>query len=304
MQHLDFLSLHCFIEAARTGSIRKASEQLYMTPSAVSRRISGLEERLKTKLFMRTPSGVTLTATGIILFKEADFIAQKVSKIQNVINTLEDKQKEKINIYYMEGAVDQWIAEIVSFFNRNNPNISFDLNVASTEDSIAALVEGKCDIAIVLRAPRHPEIKIVKSGAEPMFAIAAPEHEISTFCHLSFTDLLNYDLALPKPGFGVRQLFDRKLAQYDAMARVTYTANSIALVKSIVRNGRAVTLLPFLSARHECKLGLLKAIPLVFEDSFVAHIDVCINKNQELTQVNIDMLKLLEKSFSCFVTEG
>src|SRR5258708_2219085 len=51
-------------EVARTGSIRKAANQLNVTASAVNRRIIGLEEELGTLIFERPPRGGRLTAPG------------------------------------------------------------------------------------------------------------------------------------------------------------------------------------------------------------------------------------------------
>ena len=51
-------------EVARTGSIRKAADQLNVTASAVNRRIMDLEDELGTLIFERRPRGVRLTAAG------------------------------------------------------------------------------------------------------------------------------------------------------------------------------------------------------------------------------------------------
>jgi Transcriptional regulator len=51
-------------EVARTGSIRKAADQLSVTASAVNRRIMDLEDELGTPIFERRPRGVRLTAAG------------------------------------------------------------------------------------------------------------------------------------------------------------------------------------------------------------------------------------------------
>src|SRR5258706_8187873 len=49
---------------ARNGSIRRAAEGLHLAPSALNRRILGLEDELGAALFERLPRGVRLTAVG------------------------------------------------------------------------------------------------------------------------------------------------------------------------------------------------------------------------------------------------
>lgn len=56
--------LRAFEAAGRLGSIRKAAEELGVTPGAVSRQVQVLEEHLGLALFRRTPSFLVLTAEG------------------------------------------------------------------------------------------------------------------------------------------------------------------------------------------------------------------------------------------------
>ena len=62
MRHLK--TLQCFDQVVRTGSIRKASEALNLTASALNRRILDIEEEVGAKLFERGARGMRLTAAG------------------------------------------------------------------------------------------------------------------------------------------------------------------------------------------------------------------------------------------------
>ena len=50
--------LKYFVEVARCGSVRKASENLYVAASAVNRQILKLEDELGGELFDRMPNGM------------------------------------------------------------------------------------------------------------------------------------------------------------------------------------------------------------------------------------------------------
>ena len=56
--------LKYFVEVARCGSVRKASENLYVAASAVNRQILKLEDELGGELFDRMPNGMRLNAAG------------------------------------------------------------------------------------------------------------------------------------------------------------------------------------------------------------------------------------------------
>ena len=61
---LQLGSIEQFCRAAETGSFTNAAEILGLTPAAVSRSISRLEQRLGVRLFLRTTRAVKLTAEG------------------------------------------------------------------------------------------------------------------------------------------------------------------------------------------------------------------------------------------------
>lgn len=68
--------LETFIHVAQAGSFSKAAEHAFITPQAVIKQITLLENSLNLKLFERTRRGVTLTAAGKSLYKDAKYIIQ------------------------------------------------------------------------------------------------------------------------------------------------------------------------------------------------------------------------------------
>src|ERR1700716_1981465 len=62
---LPYLRIFHYIdEIARAGSVRKAAESLFITPSALDRRLQDLEQELDAELFERHARGMRLTAAG------------------------------------------------------------------------------------------------------------------------------------------------------------------------------------------------------------------------------------------------
>ena len=62
MNRLD--DLEAFVAVVEAGSITQAAERLGIAKSAVSRRLSALEERLDVELIRRTTRRLNLTDTG------------------------------------------------------------------------------------------------------------------------------------------------------------------------------------------------------------------------------------------------
>ena len=63
--------LRYFEAVAEDGSIRRASERLHISPSAVNRQILKIEDYFGTPLFERRPDGMRLTDAGQLVLHHA-----------------------------------------------------------------------------------------------------------------------------------------------------------------------------------------------------------------------------------------
>lgn len=73
MNNINFETFICVAEA---GSFNKASEELYITSTAVIKQINLLENDLGIRLFDRTHRGLNLTKAGKSLYKDAKYITE------------------------------------------------------------------------------------------------------------------------------------------------------------------------------------------------------------------------------------
>lgn len=69
MDGVNLNSFRIFLEVANSKSFLDASERLFVSQPAISKSTSKLEEHLGITLFYRTNSGISLTASGEVLYK-------------------------------------------------------------------------------------------------------------------------------------------------------------------------------------------------------------------------------------------
>src|SRR4029434_2189089 len=60
----DWADVRVFVALARYGSLSATARVLWGKHATVARRLAGLEQSLRTKLFERRPTGYVLTALG------------------------------------------------------------------------------------------------------------------------------------------------------------------------------------------------------------------------------------------------
>ncbi|WP_457630003.1 LysR family transcriptional regulator [Oceanithermus sp.] len=68
---LNLRQLQVFVRVVETRSFSRAAEELGVSQPQVSRTIADIERKLRTRLFFRTPAGLELTPTGVVLHRFA-----------------------------------------------------------------------------------------------------------------------------------------------------------------------------------------------------------------------------------------
>jgi DNA-binding transcriptional LysR family regulator len=108
--------------AARCGNFSRAADELNVTPAAVSRMISRMEEYLGIQLFHRLPSGAALTEEGKLLF---DSITKGFTGIEATLREIQDRQKgmDTVTLSISTGFTTHWMMPRMGQFKADFPSV-------------------------------------------------------------------------------------------------------------------------------------------------------------------------------------
>jgi len=166
-----FSLLHTFEAAARTESFSMASEELCITPSAVSHQIRELESYLGRKLFVRQNRRVELTGEGRRL---QDSLSQVFESIETACDEVRLAPQEQIlAIYCAASFAVKWLGPRLPEFVKAYPDIT--LRLTSGAEQIDLTRTKELDVVISYNEP--PARKGVVSqalGQEKIVPLCAP----------------------------------------------------------------------------------------------------------------------------------
>lgn len=149
MHSMNWDNLRILECCARTGSFAKASVELGLSHSSISRRMTQLENDLQTTLLHRTASGISLTDAGAKINAEASGMAAAALAIRN---TSEDEGTLKGRIRFETiDATGIGLMPYLKAFSERHPEVAIDLCLSQ---SIVDLDRGEADV--VLRATNQP----------------------------------------------------------------------------------------------------------------------------------------------------
>lgn len=139
-----------FYTVAKTGSLTKAAEALYISQPAVSQSIKQLETAYGGKLFRRTHSGMVLTEVG------GKQVFQLVEKAMKYLETAEFKYSELnssaaglLRICSSDMTMTNVLLPYVEKYHRKYPNVSLVLQNGSSKEIVGKVVEKKVDLGVV-----------------------------------------------------------------------------------------------------------------------------------------------------------
>ncbi len=123
--------LWTFCVAARHESFRKASEELFITSSAVSHQVKSLEEELGQPLFERGSRELKLTDTGMSLYEDASPLIEKLNAIAASYKADVASSSVRISVQPFFGS--EFFVPRLSEFTAQHPEI--DIQVGTSDES-------------------------------------------------------------------------------------------------------------------------------------------------------------------------
>jgi LysR family glycine cleavage system transcriptional activator len=123
--------LRTFCVAARYESFRAAADELYITSSAVSHQIKGLEEELGLQLFDRGSRELKLTDVGSSLYEE---ISQLIDQVDTIVADYRKSGRRKsVRISVQPFFASEFFVPRLSEFTAEHPDI--DIQVGTSDES-------------------------------------------------------------------------------------------------------------------------------------------------------------------------
>ena len=249
MRHLTHLR---YIDVvAREKSIRKASEKLNITSTALNRRILALEEEVGTPLFERLPSGVRLNTAGELFIQHIRSQMTDLSRVLSQISDLSGVRRGHVIVSGGPEILSSFLPGQIAKYRQDFQAVQFDVLRQTPEQSLTALMNFETDMAFIFDSVLPSDLDIVASVSQPLFALVHKDHPLAKQQILKLQDCLAWPIISPLSEGGLKTMLE--------VGRLRTAANLQTVIKTDEPN--------FISdyIRNENAIGF--AIPLSFEEN-------------------------------------
>jgi DNA-binding transcriptional LysR family regulator len=208
MADLNCAWLRTFLAIVNTASFTRASRELHLSQSAVSRRVKELESTLGTPLFERLTGQVHLTPAGRMLVGQAEKILLHADEASRVLQEIETGAAGELRIGATVTAANYLFPGLLAVFRRRYPRVRLVLRPASSEKLLAMVRRNELDIAAVSSALPAEGMKVRGYIKDELVIATPPEHPLANRRGLKPAAISGQDFILRDPSSSSRRYFE------------------------------------------------------------------------------------------------
>ena len=165
--------MRAFVRVVERQSFSAAATSLGLTPSAVSRLVSKLEERLGLRLLHRTTRRLRLTSEGEVYFARARSILADIDEVETEVRKLRGAPRGRLSINTSNAFGIHQLAPALSEFLQRYSEIEVEL---SFTDRVTDLITEHADIAIRAGQVNELSLRAQKFAEFERIICAAPSY--------------------------------------------------------------------------------------------------------------------------------
>ncbi len=244
--------LRAFCYTAKSGSVSRAAEQLYLSQPSVSLQIQALERELGVTLFERRGPTIRLTAEGKTLLELAMPLVEGMDGLADSFAAqCGNLQGGELNVAAGESTILYILPEPIKQFAKRYPGVRIKLHNVTGRDGMAMLRADEADFAVgsMLEVPDDVDY-------QPIFTynpvlITAEDHPLASKKALQLKDISPYGLILPPRHLSTWRIVDLVFQQHKLNYTVALEAGGWEVIKKYVEMGLGVSIVTDICLGHD-----------------------------------------------------
>jgi LysR family transcriptional regulator for metE and metH len=253
---------------ADEGTMTRAAERLHLTQPALSHQLAAIERRLGGPLFLRLRRRMVPTGAGERLLVAARQVLCELERAEEEIRRSTSGRRGLLRLATECSTVYRWLPARLRLLRRRHPDLEIQVAAEATSRPLAALLDGRLDLAIVRDPPADRRLRAEALFADEMVAVLAAGHRLARRRFLGAEDFAAEHLIVySSPKEEDFAFSDLLLPARVLPARVSQVQFSQAIVE-LVKAGLGVSVAPRWTVAEEVSAGAVAAVALTSRGIF------------------------------------
>jgi DNA-binding transcriptional LysR family regulator len=246
---LDVLGLEAFVAIADEGRFSRAADKLFVTQTALTRRLQNLEALLDVKLVERTTRSVALTRIGRDFLPQARRLLADLAGALTELRTTGEAQRGDVAIACVPTVGVQYLPHIIREYATRYPRNSIQILDHASSGVAEAVLRREAEFGIHIGGPHHPELTSTPLLRDRVVMICRDDHPLAARRSLSWRQLAAHPLIFVGHASGNRPLVDAALAERGIALQAQYEVQRSSTALGLVAEGVAPAIVPSLAVQ-------------------------------------------------------
>lgn len=257
-----FVRLRVFCEVVDSQGFHAASEKLNMSQPAISSHIQALEKKFQITLIERGRK-IKLTDAGKIFYDYAKDALKRAEQISREMADLRNATAGRIAIASGMTLARHLLPSVLTAFKQEHPGVEIILSIGTQKQVIDMVLSGDVDFGFSFGKVSLEGLTNTPLAQEEIVLVVGPDHPLADRAAVTTEELSGYPFLVPSPNFTYSRIIQHFLESQNIEVKETLMVIEEAEVtKKIVRTGKAIGILIYLSAVDDIMNGNLKKLNL------------------------------------------
>ena len=257
-------TLKIFCDLVETKSLSRAAERNFVTQSAVSQQVRGLEEKFKRRLLERMRGGreVGLTEDGQVFYQESLQVVAAYAQLEERMRTLTGTVSGTVHVATVYSIGLHELPAVIRRFMGLYPEAKIDLEYSRTTRIVRDVLAGTVELGVVAYPEKKRGLSIVALGGDRLVLICLPDHPLAKLKKVRAQDLNDQDFVHFERDIPTRRATDKILRAHGVSVKRVAEFDNIETIKRAVEVGIGAAIVPSPSVIDEARVGSLAVVAL------------------------------------------
>lgn len=146
MDEKDFELLHVLNE---TRNITRAADRLYITQSALSKRIRSIEREVGAEIMLRSRQGIRFTPAGELVLARSAAAARELDELRLGLSEMKDEVSGTLNAGISINYAQYRLPDTLAAYHKQYPKVRLHITTGQSRHLYRQLLDGSLDMAIL-----------------------------------------------------------------------------------------------------------------------------------------------------------
>jgi molybdate transport repressor ModE-like protein len=260
LDNFNLYPLHVFRLVARSGSVTRTAQDLFISQPAVSAHLKALETAIGEPLFERTPRGMLLTSAGAAALEQINRLFALYEEIPAAVDALRGQVRGEVVAAASSTPGAYLMPGLLRRFQQQYPEARPVLRLGDSAEVLEWLLTYQAPLGVIGEMKLAPGLESLEIATDHLQLVVGAGDALCRVNHVRAEHLRGRTLLLREPGSstraGAQRLLGERLNEFERVMEIPSTE----AIKQAVASGLGVAVISSLATRLEQDAGLLQPV--------------------------------------------